>query len=202
MIIKYKNQIFNCLLDAEDSEYFSQFNWYYRCGYAGRRRTKKDTPGNHWVHLHREVLFRAGLEIPEDMIVDHINRNKMDNRKSNLRVTTISENSKNVSDETTSLRRQNIANATIAAALQPRTNIQLKNSSESAKRMNASGKNIHAGKDNYHSKRVTDISTGISYENIRIAATTLGLNYSTLRQRLNGSLENTTTLIVETKAAA
>ena len=81
MIIKYKDKVFECLLDPEDENYFSQFTWNYRCGYASRNRRISDTPGNSWVHLHHEILFKHGYIIPKGYCVDHINRNKMDNRK-------------------------------------------------------------------------------------------------------------------------
>ena len=38
--------------------------------------------------MHREILGK----IPEGYVVDHINRNGLDNRKKNLRICTVSEN--------------------------------------------------------------------------------------------------------------
>ena len=41
------------------------------------------------------MLHKLLLDYPEDRVVDHINRNRLDNRRCNLRIVTFSENSKN-----------------------------------------------------------------------------------------------------------
>lgn len=71
------------IVDDEDYEFLSQFKWCYSHGYAQRRVNNKN------VYMHR---FLAG---EHGKIVDHINRNKLDNRRSNLRVCTQSENNMN-----------------------------------------------------------------------------------------------------------
>lgn len=194
MIIKYKNQTFQCLMDYEDIQHFSKWNWYYRCGYVGRRRTKKDAPGGQWVHLHREILSRVGIIIPKRMCVDHINRNRMDNRKENLRVVTRSENGKNTSTEEKQRKKEIYKKAVAKSAILKRTESQLAHSAIQAQRINSTGKNRHFGANNRLSKKVIDTSTGIVYSCIREAAEVLGHGHSTLRSRLNGGLKNTTTL--------
>jgi hypothetical protein len=75
------------LLDREDTERVALRKWHFNgCGYLV-------TSVNHGsqVLLHHYLIGRPlyGLE------VDHINRNKLDNRKANLRFVTHSENQRN-----------------------------------------------------------------------------------------------------------
>jgi len=195
LIIKYKEEKFDCLLDSEDYDSFKDMSWVYRCGYASRNRTKKDPDGGKWIHLHREILHKAGISIPKGMVVDDINRNRMDNRKCNLRVVSWSENSKNISDESLNKRRQNVKKATAAASLLPRSMNQNKACYNNAKNMNLLGKNIHKGEDNYCSKKVINTETKEVYSCIRDAAEKNGIVYSTLKCRLNGRLKNNTPFI-------
>ena len=46
-------------------------------------------------HAHRVVAKRMGLEIPTGYDIDHINRNRLDNRRENLRVVTRAINLRN-----------------------------------------------------------------------------------------------------------
>ncbi|MHC8516808.1 HNH endonuclease [Sporosarcina sp. ITBMC105] len=78
------------LVDCEDFRRLSMFEWHFTGnGYAGRRLPVNE--GGNIVSMHREVIG----EVPEGMVVDHINRNKLDNRRSNLRITTQSNNAAN-----------------------------------------------------------------------------------------------------------
>lgn len=73
------------LVDAADYSYLSQFKWHLTGkGYAGRAVNRKI------VYMHREVIGA----FPEST-VDHINRNKLDNRRSNLRLATRCGNQRN-----------------------------------------------------------------------------------------------------------
>jgi hypothetical protein len=82
-----------CLVDDEDFERLSKYIWGHlwcrgRKAYYVRRRTKwKDT-----ILMHREVL---GIT-DKNVFVDHINGDPSDNRKSNLRVATNSQNLANI----------------------------------------------------------------------------------------------------------
>lgn len=71
------------IVDDDDFEYLSQFKWCFSgSGYAIRKLPKYECGGeNRWVYMHRVIA-----KPKEDEVVDHINRNRMDNRRSNLRV--------------------------------------------------------------------------------------------------------------------
>lgn len=89
------------VVDADDFDRVSAFKWYYEgTGYAARRDNMQD-----WrlVKMHRFIL---GVTYTST-IVDHINRNTLDNRKENLRVSDKScnaVNSKRRSDNTTGFK--------------------------------------------------------------------------------------------------
>lgn len=70
-------------------EYFKNFKWYLSSGgYAARMI---DINGVIFVSFMHRIV--AGT--PKGMKTDHINGNKLDNRKSNLRICNISENNRN-----------------------------------------------------------------------------------------------------------
>ena len=86
------------LVDDEDFEKLSKFNWCYQGEYAARWKSKKngeqkDGTSNIY-YMHRVILGlsdrkESGLEC------DHINGNKLDNRRENLRTCTHAENMRN-----------------------------------------------------------------------------------------------------------
>lgn len=73
------------VVDDEDFEWLSQYRWCYSHGYALRA-----TNAGARIYMHREVN-----KTPEGSETDHINRNKLDNRKVNLRSVTRSQNTVN-----------------------------------------------------------------------------------------------------------
>lgn len=73
-------------IDKDDLEKVSQYTWYLNVtGYPASK-----TKGKH-ITAHKVIMNNA----PIGMVVDHINRNKLDNRKSNLRYCTQKENNLN-----------------------------------------------------------------------------------------------------------
>ncbi|WP_368859199.1 HNH endonuclease [Cohnella sp. GbtcB17] len=77
------------IVDDEDFKWLSQFSWcYHQSGYA--MRGARVNGRNQTYRMHRQIMdAQAGTEI------DHINGNRLDNRKSNLRVTDRQQNSFN-----------------------------------------------------------------------------------------------------------
>ena len=93
MIVSKGNKV---LLDDMDYETIKAHKWYYDGRYCYRRETlsynqEKRSYKTRKIYLHRQLLnFPAkGLDI------DHINCNKLDNRRSNLRIVTRSQNAVN-----------------------------------------------------------------------------------------------------------
>lgn len=77
------------LVDNEDYEWLSQWKWQ-----------AKRSPPNHWSAYGRvngvpTFMHRLLIHVPDGMMVDHINRNSLDNRKENLRVANAQENARN-----------------------------------------------------------------------------------------------------------
>lgn len=78
-------------IDAADFDYLSQFRWH-QDGYGYfMRRVVKDNGLTTTVRLHREIM-----NAPTGQYVDHINRDVLDNRRSNLRLCTPAQNQWNV----------------------------------------------------------------------------------------------------------
>ncbi len=82
-----KNQY--TLVDDEDYEKLNRIKWYAQTGknnsfYAANKNKKI-------VYMHRLIL-----NCPKGKVIDHINHNTLDNRKSNLRIVTFSQNNANM----------------------------------------------------------------------------------------------------------
>lgn len=86
----------HALVDDADYEYLSQFRWHFnKRGYA--QRNTWDGKRASQLSMHREIMHA-----PSGVQVDHINLDKLDNRRTNLRFATGTQQRAN-----TPLRRNN-----------------------------------------------------------------------------------------------
>lgn len=74
------------LVDDADFKYLNQFTWYTTKGYVVRSNWKDGKQGTA-IRMHNDIM-----NPPSDKIVDHINGNGLDNRRSNLRICTWAQN--------------------------------------------------------------------------------------------------------------
>jgi len=76
------------VVSRADYAFLMQWKWtYFTAGYAGRM-----TRSNKVIYMHHVVASRKGLVFEE---IDHRNRIKLDNRRSNLRAATSMQNKAN-----------------------------------------------------------------------------------------------------------
>lgn len=72
---------FKTIVDDEDFELLSQYNW---CILSGRRKKYYACA---FINGKKTLLHRFLLNVPTGKVTDHINGNSLDNRKLNLRIT-------------------------------------------------------------------------------------------------------------------
>ena len=80
------------IVDDEDYERIAQHKWFafYSWRHWRAARSVKANGKRHSVYMHHEVMGRVA-----GRMIDHRNRNGLDNRKSNLRRCTKSQNARN-----------------------------------------------------------------------------------------------------------
>lgn len=91
-----KMRVEQLLVDQEDRDLEK---WHWRLDFHGHViRGPKAVPGNRQtIRLHRVIMERMlGRELLAGETPDHINRNKLDNRRANLRLATKSQNAMNL----------------------------------------------------------------------------------------------------------
>lgn len=86
-----KSVVAHALVDDSDYRWLNRWHWHRTAdGYAARGESK---PREVLVFMHREIL---GFKPSDGRRSDHRNRNRLDNRRSNLRPATPAQNNQNV----------------------------------------------------------------------------------------------------------
>jgi hypothetical protein len=81
------------ILDQKDYERLSKFKWYIKGSFGkfyAAINYKYDSKQTKTVSMHREIM-----SAPAGLLVDHKNRDGLDNRRANLRLATYSQNNCN-----------------------------------------------------------------------------------------------------------
>lgn len=95
--IKLTNQK-EAIIDKEDYERVTQFKWCSNRSYKGNiYAVRSEYKNKRWDKPIKVYLHRFILNAPKGSLVDHINRDTLDNRKSNLRLASRLDNLKNSS---------------------------------------------------------------------------------------------------------
>lgn len=85
----------SALIEAADADFINQWMWHLARGYAVRAE-KFGALGWRQIFMHREILGLPRLPQHRGPVGDHVNRNKLDNRRSNLRAVRKSEDQQNI----------------------------------------------------------------------------------------------------------
>jgi len=75
------------IVDDEDYDYLISFKWHYNHGYAATTKTNGQK-----IRMHKLVLKNKYSEGKSNLECDHVNRDRLDNRKLNLRLVSKSQN--------------------------------------------------------------------------------------------------------------
>jgi hypothetical protein len=104
-------EVARTLIDLEDLKKVIKYKWY--CwDHDGKKYCQGTLENGRKIRLHRYVLNLK--DVKTDLVVDHINGNSLDNRKSNLRIVTQQENMRNMkpNEKTKGIREYQLVDGT------------------------------------------------------------------------------------------
>ena len=87
---KYQNINGYCIIDKEDYDKVKNYKWYKSYGYCKTKSIIKDNG----VSIHNVIM--DNLEHIDEIIYDHRNKDRLNNKKENLRLATQQENTMNM----------------------------------------------------------------------------------------------------------
>lgn len=90
LIVNLSNSEAKAIVDSSDGDLIKKYNWFLDKASGYVKRSYWDGKMNRQVRLHREVMGANNGQF-----VDHINGNRLDNRRCNLRFCTIMQNTAN-----------------------------------------------------------------------------------------------------------
>jgi hypothetical protein len=97
---------FVAVVDDEDYENVNQFKWFANPDKHTTYASRTDYSGGSKKHIK---MHRFIMGYPVGMLVDHINRNGLDNRRCNLRITTHQQNQANSISKSDSSRFKGVS---------------------------------------------------------------------------------------------
>lgn len=98
MIVEHLWYDLKVKISLEDVERVSQYRWTLRSNVNTPYKYFATSFNGKPIQLHRFIT-----NCPDDMVVDHINRRTLDNRRCNLRICTAAQNSQNTKRNKTKL---------------------------------------------------------------------------------------------------
>ena len=77
------------IVDDKNYNKLKDYKWYFHNGYAQRQDYSKRH--GYYIFMHWDIIGKP----PKGLLMDHLNGNRLDNQRNNLRICTYSQNSLN-----------------------------------------------------------------------------------------------------------